>query len=80
MNPDSTLLYMAAVLRLSIDSYREIGGYDISDNPGITATLYNLGDVRNRAERAKRSGRMPRENYYGWLVNNKQSELEEIIK
>ncbi len=80
MNPDDTLLYMAAVLRLSIDSYRDIAGYDISGNPGITATLYNLGDVRNRARKAKRSGRMPRENYYGWLVNKKQEELEAILK
>ena len=69
MNPDDTLLYMAAVLRLSIDAYREIAGYDISGNPGVTATLYNLGDVRTRARKAKSSGRMPRENYYGWLVN-----------
>lgn len=80
MNPDSTLLYMAAVLRLSIDSYHDIAGYDISENPGVTATLYNLGDVRNRAAKAKRAGRMPRENYYGWLVNTKQDELEAIIK
>lgn len=80
MEPDSTLQYMAAVIRVSIDSYKSIGGFDISDNPGITSTLYNLGDVRNRARKAKASGGLPKENYYGWLVNEKRSELEAILK
>ena len=80
MEPDTTLQYMAAVIRVSIDSYRTIGGFDISDNPGVTSTLYNLGDVRNRARRAKAKGGLPRENYYGWLVNEKRSELEAILK
>ncbi|MEM7069935.1 MAG: DUF1402 family protein [Pseudomonadota bacterium] len=80
MEPDTTLIYMAAVLRVAIDSYRDLGGYDISDNPGITATLYNLGDVRNRARRAKARGGMPEENYYGWLVNQKRRELEALVR
>ncbi len=80
MEPDTTLQYMAAVIRVSIDSYRSIGGFDISNNPGVTSTLYNLGDVRNRARRAKAKGGLPRENYYGWLVNEKRSELEAILK
>ena len=80
MDPDTTLQYMAAVIRVSIDAYRDLGGFDISNNPGITATLYNLGDVRNRARKAKSRGGMPRENYYGWLVNDKRSELEAILK
>lgn len=80
MEPDTTLNYMAAVLKVSIDAYRDIAGLDISGNPGITATLYNLGDVRNRALRAKQKGGMPQENYYGWLVNEKQAELEAILR
>jgi hypothetical protein len=85
MDPDSTLDYMAALIRLSIDSYRSIAGFDISGNPGITATLYNLGDVIERAEaaRAKRvsePGSLPQENYYGWLVNDKLAELQALIR
>lgn len=80
MDPDSTLLYMAAVIRVSIDAYRDIGGFDITNNPGVTATLYNLGDVRNRARKARTRGGLPRENYYGWLINNKRSELEAILR
>jgi hypothetical protein len=80
MEPDTTLIYMAAVLKVSIDAYRTIGGFDISNNPGITSTLYNLGDVRNRARKARARGGMPSENYYGWLINEKRSELEAIIR
>ena len=76
IDPDSTLRYMAAIIRTSIDAYREIAGFDISQNPGITATLYNLGDVRNRARKLKArntggSTVLPQENYYGWLINEK---------
>lgn len=86
MEPDSTFEYMAAVLRTAIDAYAQIAGMDISGNPGITATLYNLGDVRKRAEtlRAKNAGNakpaLPEENYYGWLVNDKIGELQPLVQ
>ncbi|MDD9908249.1 MAG: DUF1402 family protein [Ahrensia sp.] len=89
MEPDSTLIYMAAVLRHAIDSYREITGFDISENPGITATLYNLGNVTVRAQSLKERNdkrlaqgqevQWPQENYYGWLVNEKLEELRSIL-
>ena len=89
MEPDSSLLYMAAVLRHSIDSYARIAGFDISRNPGITATLYNLGNVTVRAAKlrqvnAKRkaSGKkpaLPQENYYGWLINHKLADLQSLL-
>ncbi|MGB7335829.1 MAG: DUF1402 family protein [Salaquimonas sp.] len=85
MRPDSTLDYMAAIIRLSIDAYKTEAGLDISGNPGITATLYNLGYVQDRAraiqnKRASDPSIMPEENYYGWLVNDKLSELQNIIR
>ena len=86
MDPDSTLNFMAAVIRTSIDAYAKIAGMDISGNPGITATLYNLGDVKKRAEALKRKNAgksnpsLPEENYYGWLVNDKLSELEPLVR
>ncbi len=76
MDPDQTLAYMAAVIRISIDAYRDIAGFDISDNPGVVATLYNVGDPFGRAEKlaaANRAGanRMPEENYYaGWSTRS----------
>ena len=90
MDPDSTLHYMAAIIRISIDAYRQIAGFDISGNPGITATLYNLGDVKSRAYQLKAKNEQqtgegsqpiyPEENYYGWLVNEKQADLQSIIR
>lgn len=85
MDPKSALDYMAAVIKTSIIAYRDVTGIDISTNPGITATLYNLGDVYDRAhslkKKRKRSRKIfPRENYYGWLVNKKLTELEKLVK
>ncbi|WP_279483151.1 DUF1402 family protein [Aureimonas sp. SK2] len=84
MDPDRTLAYMAAVIRTSIDAYRDIAGFDISGNPGVVATLYNVGDPIGRAEKlasANRAGgtRVPEENYYGWLVNQKIADLQAIF-
>lgn len=89
MNPDTTLHYMAAVIRRDIDSYRQIAGFDISQNPGITATLYNLGDAPARAAKLRsinkkrlKAGQelqLPRENYYGWLVNDKIADLRALL-
>jgi Protein of unknown function (DUF1402) len=89
MDPDLTLPYVAATLKKSIDAYRTIAGFDISQNPGITATLYNVGDPEARAyalkaENEKRFAqgqepRLPEENYYGWLVNEKLSELRTLF-
>ncbi|MEM9734427.1 MAG: DUF1402 family protein [Pseudomonadota bacterium] len=86
MEPDSTLYYMAAVLKNSIDLYRSIAGMDISQNPGITATLYNLGNVTARAaalaekNQGKSRKTLPKENYYGWLVNDKIADLRAIFR
>jgi hypothetical protein len=89
MDPDLTLAYVAATLRNSIDVYRKVAGFDISQNPGITATLYNLGNpearayalkAENKERAAKGEGpRMPAENYYGWLVNEKLPELQALF-
>ncbi|RST88126.1 DUF1402 family protein [Aquibium carbonis] len=89
MDPDRTLTYVAATLRKSIDAYETIAGFDISKNPGITSTLYNVGDPEGRARalktenaaRARRgeAPRLPEENYYGWLVNDKLPELRELF-
>ncbi|WP_410010953.1 DUF1402 family protein [Rhizobium sp. NRK18] len=85
MDPDQSLAYMAAVIRTAIDDYRKIAGVDISDNPGVTATLYNLGGSRDRARALaakRRSGGTvwPEENYYGWLINDKLDQLQGLVR
>ncbi len=89
MSPDTSLDYVAANIRVSIDMYKRIAGFDISQNPGITATLYNLGDAATRArelnaENDKRVSQgkqpvYPSENFYGWLVNDKEAELRALL-
>lgn len=81
MDPDTTLPYIAAIIKTSIDLYRNIAGFDISDNPGLTATLYNTGEPEARARKLAAENRQrkaeglpvryPQENYYGWFVNEK---------
>ena len=90
MEPDSTLAYMAASIAESIENYRDIAGFDISKNPGLTATLYNVGNPASRAaalaaenDKRKKRGQkpvLPSENYYGWLVNEHEDELRAIIE
>ncbi len=85
MDPDISLAFVAASIRKSIDDYRSIAGMDISGNPGITATLYNVGNSRQRAAalaaRNRDSGQTvwPEENYYGWLVNDKLDDLKSLL-
>ena len=89
MDPDLTLPYMAATLKNSIDAYKRIAGFDISKNPGLTATLYNTGDPEMRARAlatenetrmaAGEPERLPEENYYGWLINEKLGELKTLF-
>ena len=89
MDPDQTLPYVAATLRKSIDAYKSIAGFDISQNPGLTATLYNVGgsEARAQALRAENDRRaaegqepkLPEENYYGWLVNDRIADIEALF-
>jgi hypothetical protein len=89
MDPDQTIHYMAAQIRISIDLYRNIAGFDITSNPGVVATLYNLGESATRArtlraendERQKKGQPIayPEENFYGWLVNDRLDELRKLL-
>ena len=89
MKPDRTLQYVAALLSREMAAYRTIAGFDISQNPGLSATLYNLGDAieraqtlaaENRRRRALGQGAAyPRENYYGWFVNAHLDELRKLL-
>jgi hypothetical protein len=69
MDPDSSLHYMAAIIRVSIDAYRA-AGFDISKTPGAALARQN-----------KRGGKVvyPQENYFGWFVNEKRTELEALL-
>ncbi|MFK0690088.1 DUF1402 family protein [Mesorhizobium sp. IMUNJ 23033] len=84
MDPDRSIVYIAAIVRDAIDAYKD-QGFDISGNPGITATLYNVGQTRQRAAELRaavtsgKGRKLPAENYYGWLVNDKLDELKILL-
>lgn len=84
MDPDQSLAHMAAIIDNAIDAYRRIANFDISENPGITATLYNVGNPEMRAAvlaAKNRRGRqiLPEENYYGWLINDRIEEIRALF-
>ncbi|MDN3720283.1 DUF1402 family protein [Roseibium salinum] len=80
MDPNVSLHYMAAIIQDAIAAYKSAGKVDISKNPGLTATLYNLGDPWDRAAKFRRSGQTwPKENYYGWLVNDRIEDLRSLL-
>lgn len=89
IDPDKSLAYIAATISKSIAAYKSIAGFDISTNPGITATLYNLGNPEAHAAALAAKNRdrrdnglpeiLPQENYYGWLVNDKLGELSMLF-
>ena len=89
MEPRTTLPYIAAAIATSIQAYEDIAGFDISNNPGLTATLYNVGNPRGRAaalatknKQRRGQGRRPLEpqvNYYGWLINDRENELRDLL-
>ena len=85
---DEILHELAHLHRIGVDD-RQIADFDISKNPGLTATLYNTGGAEARARalasenaRRKADGQepvLPQENYYGWLVNSKLDELRSLF-
>lgn len=85
LNPQVSIHYVAASNRVAIDIYMDRANFDISQNMGVIATLYNLGREAERAERKfegtkKRLSEgqdidFPKSNYYGWFINEKEDEI-----
>ncbi len=85
LDPQITVHYIAASVAQSIEFYKNIAGFDISENPGLTATLYNLGNEKGRArtlsvanKKATAKGqavKSPEVNYYGWFINHIEKDL-----
>ncbi|MBC7420232.1 MAG: DUF1402 family protein [Bdellovibrio sp.] len=89
LDPAVTIHYIAAAAVNSIEIYKKEAGFDISQNPGLTSTLYNLGNERARAiqlaklnKANKAAGRpllTPQVNYYGWFVNYVTDDLRKML-
>jgi Protein of unknown function (DUF1402) len=89
LNPAITVHYIAAAIANSIEVYKRETQIDISQNPGLTATLYNLGNDRARAMQIAKTNKqnaaagkpavLPQVNYYGWFVNHVNEDLRKVI-
>jgi Protein of unknown function (DUF1402) len=71
--PKGVIYYTAAIIRQGQDAYGK-KGFDISKNPGILATLYNLGKPEERADRlaAENPKRDPRRNFFGFFIDHSE--------
>lgn len=82
--------YVAATIRKSIDAYAEIARFDISRNPGVVATLYNIGNERFHANNRLRENlrridqgqsiRGPESNSLGRWVLQHQDLIQNIFR
>ncbi|MEM7645898.1 MAG: DUF1402 family protein [Pseudomonadota bacterium] len=75
--PLETLRLIAATLRIAQDEYLK-KGVDISKQPEILVSLYNLGKISKRAERIK-AGHQPKPNYFGIYFKYKLRDIENLI-
>lgn len=78
VDPAGSIRVAAAILRKVQDDYMA-EGFDISKDPALLTTLYNLGKSQERAKLAKSSGLMPRQNYFGLFVTRYTGELQKIF-
>ncbi len=86
---DTNLNYVAASAVASINTYKQYSNFDISNNIGVIATLYNLGDEKRRALKLKKENELnlkenkqltyPVENFYGWYMNKKENEIKNLF-
>lgn len=90
LDVDTNINYVAATVVASITNYKKYANFDISNNIGVIATLYNLGAEKRRAEQLLKINESlvnknkktiyPVENFYGWYMNKKESEIQELFK
>lgn len=90
LDVDTNINYVSATVVASIVNYKKYANFDISNNIGVIATLYNLGNEKKRAKQLAKINEklvkenkdmiMPVENFYGWYMNKKEQEIKELVK
>lgn len=90
LNPRSAVHYVAANIVVSLEIYRKYASFDISQNIGVVATLYNLGKEKQFASNRYRETlqalkrgeelKVPVESYYGFIINEKESEIRRFLQ
>lgn len=90
LDVDTNINYVAASVYVSVENYKLYSNFDISNNIGVIATLYNLGDEKRRAQELSRINEirqkenkeiiLPSENFYGWYINRKEADIKLLFK
>lgn len=90
LDNEATIYLVAANAARCIEVYKKVAGYNISKNLGVIVTLFNLGyeyekaqDLRRlrlNAERLKTSLPIPKENYMGWYMTEKENEIRKVLE
>jgi hypothetical protein len=90
LNPLTGVHYVAANVTLFLQAYLKIANFDIQQNVGVVATLYNLGREKHWATvkykknvdllKTRQKIEPAHESYYGFFVNLKEPELRKILK
>ena len=75
---ENSIKYAAAIIRNAQDTYKE-QGIDISKDPGLLASVYNLGKAQSRAQKAKEEKKNPRYNYFGQFVAANTDAIDEVL-
>lgn len=89
LDVDTNINYVSANVVASIINYKKYANFDISNNIGIIATLYNLGNEKVRAQQLYKVNEtlvndnkkiiLPKENFYGWYMNKKASDIKQLV-
>ncbi|CAN5682574.1 hypothetical protein BH10BDE1_BH10BDE1_00250 [soil metagenome] len=89
IDPKTTVHYVMANVRLMLDRYASGANFDVSRNPGVIASLYNLGGEKYKAgvlyrknlESLKKGVLVtPVENYYGFYINEKEALMRQAFE
>ena len=89
LDVDTNINYVAATVVASITNYKKYANFDISNNIGVIATLYNLGNEKSRSEQLENTNQtllkankpivLPKENFYGWYMNKKENDIKKLF-
>ncbi|MGZ3775748.1 MAG: DUF1402 family protein [Pseudobdellovibrionaceae bacterium] len=67
LTPDGAIEYATGIVYHAQECYKQ-QNIDISNDPAILTTLYNLGKACDKAKESASTGTRPKPNYFGWFV------------
>jgi Protein of unknown function (DUF1402) len=78
LSPLGSVRIAGEIMREAQDVYKA-HGFDISKDPAILATIYNMGKPEKHASESQKAGRQPRVNYFGLYVEKYTPNIKETF-